>query len=76
LESEERQMTQEDHDLLVRVDEKLNRALKMIGAQLDDHEKRVRAVERFRWTMLGAGVIAGSYVGGVVTPEIAGAVTR
>lgn len=36
-----------------------------IEQQLPDHETRLRALERFRWTLMGAGIAAGGLSGWV-----------
>ena len=44
-----------DHDLLIRIDEKLN----LLIMDSSDHEKRIRAIETTRWMLMGgASVIA------------------
>lgn len=57
-------MTQEDHDLLIAINTKLDRALADIAimmttkapqVEVDDHEMRIRRLER--WGFGAAGVI-------------------
>lgn len=46
---------QDDRDLLVRIDTKLDVALK----QQADHETRIRRIERNMWLALGAAAVGG-----------------
>ena len=39
-------MNPQDHDLLIRVDEKVSELKKMLADRLDDHEARLRIVEK------------------------------
>lgn len=48
-------MSQEDHDLLVKIDTKLDVAINRV----DDHEIRIRSLERHRWLWIGAATAAG-----------------
>lgn len=40
-------------EILVRLEEKVDKVL-------DDHEKRLRGLEKFRWLAVGAGVVGGA----------------
>lgn len=40
---------QTDHDLLIRMDEKLELIIK----DNKDHESRIRSLEQFRWQLVG-----------------------
>jgi hypothetical protein len=49
----------EDHDLLIRIDSKLDAALKSIT----DHETRIRSLESSLVKVLGVGAISGFITG-------------
>lgn len=49
---------QSDHDLLIRLDEKMNGLLEKITPLAADHETRLRALERWRWIIVGIAVAA------------------
>lgn len=40
-------------EILVRLEEKVDKVL-------DDHEKRLRGLEKFRWLAVGAGIVGGA----------------
>lgn len=65
-------MPPEDHDLLVQISTNLDHLL----GRVEKQEGLVRSLDRYRWLTMGAAVAAGSYVGGMVTPALAAAVTR
>lgn len=50
-------MEQPDHDLLIRVDEKLELLLQQTDSKNNDFEKRIRVLEAFRWQLVGALVV-------------------
>jgi len=45
--------TQSDHDLLIRIDEKLS----LLILDTNDHEKRIRAIETTRWMIMGGASV-------------------
>ena len=52
-----------DHDLLIRLDEKVNQLLEQFAAYLKnqtDHETRLRALEQWKWKMAGLAAGAGA----------------
>jgi hypothetical protein len=61
-------MADNDHDLLVRMDEKLTQAL----SGQKDHEGRIRHLERTIWLFSGAA-FAGGTSGGAIVAKIIGA---
>jgi len=46
--------SQTDHDLLVRIDEKLKILIETQSSNHGDHETRIRAIETQRWLIAGA----------------------
>lgn len=51
----------QDHDLLIRLEEKVDNLIervdlisKNVKAQVDDHETRLRFIEKYVWLALGA----------------------
>jgi len=46
-------MTQEERDLLIRIDEKLA----IIIDKVDDHDKRIKWNEKFNWMILGGFIL-------------------
>lgn len=54
-------MDQDDHDLLVRIDEKVDHIIE----KLDDHEQRIRPLEaqRYRWLGRDGVIVAGISAG-------------
>ena len=61
-------MPDADHDLLVRMDEKLSQLIFRHG----DHEGRLRKLERMIWLFSGAA-FAGGTGGGAIVAKIIGA---
>jgi hypothetical protein len=56
-------MPMDDHDLLIRLDEKLTEVLRRLDGQdsrLSRIEGRVSALENFRWWVIGAAAASGS----------------
>ncbi len=53
-------MRQSDHDLLIRVDQKVDTLHEKISLLTDDHEKRIRMVERNQWRWSGASGVIGA----------------
>ena len=52
-----------DHDLLLRMDTKLNSLIDMNGKHYEDHEKRIRRMERWFFGALGAMGLAQILIG-------------
>lgn len=48
----------QDHDLLIRLDEKVGTLIEKVGTLTDDHEKRLRAIEKWVWKAIGALAIS------------------
>ncbi len=46
--------TQTDHDLLIRLDEKLGALIQKVDGLTDDHESRIRRLERWGAIAVGA----------------------
>jgi hypothetical protein len=44
----------EDHDLLIRLDEKVEALIKSVAGLTDDHETRIRRIERWGAIAVGA----------------------
>lgn len=63
-----------DHDLLVRMDEKMTSFITTQGGINRDHESRIRVSERFRWLLVGAGTVGGGALGALFSPLLHGAV--
>jgi hypothetical protein len=51
---------QNDHDLLIRLDEKVTGMIHKLDNLTDDHEKRIRTLEIWRWISIGAGAAGGA----------------
>lgn len=47
-------MPEQDHDRLIRIDERLARMESVITKVTDDHERRMRALEKRQWINYGA----------------------
>lgn len=43
-----------DHDLLIRLDEKVETLIKSVEILTDDHETRIRSLEKYVWKAIGA----------------------
>jgi hypothetical protein len=43
-----------DHDLLITLHEKVSNLISQVSRLTDDHESRIRALEKFRWIIVGA----------------------
>lgn len=43
----------DDHDLLIRLDEKVEVLIKSVDNLTNDHERRLRFIERYVWGALG-----------------------
>ena len=50
-------MQQNDHDLLIVVHTKLDELILKVDKLTDDHEKRIRSLEKFRWILAGGLII-------------------
>ncbi len=50
-------------ELVVKIDVKLET---LTGAK-DDHERRIRAIEQWRWVVTGAALVLGGTAGGLVS---------
>lgn len=48
---------QNDHDLLITLHEKVTNLIEKVSTLTDDHEQRIRVLERFRWVIIGAVVV-------------------
>ena len=59
--------TQTDHDLLIRLDEKVGTLIQKVDGLTDDHEKRIKALENWRWYAAGLGTAAGAIAGFIAT---------
>lgn len=46
-------MADTDHDLLIRLDEKVDALHKKVDTLTNDHEKRIRSLEKQRWMIIG-----------------------
>jgi hypothetical protein len=67
---------QSDHDLLVRVDERLSILISEFKEMKDDtkdtikdHDSRIDSLEKWRWYLVGLATAAGA-VAGVVVPRL------
>jgi hypothetical protein len=49
-----------DHDLLIRLDEKVSGMVGKLDSMTNDHESRIRALERWRWYAAGIGTLGGT----------------
>lgn len=56
---------QSDHDLLIRLDTKVDGMTAKLDKLTDDHEERIRALEMARWIVGGAASAIG-IIGGYV----------
>ena len=56
-----------DHDLLITIDTKLSNLIAMNGNHYEDHENRIRRIERWGFTALGALFIIQIAVGYVIS---------
>jgi hypothetical protein len=52
--------TVNDHDLLIRLDEKVTAINAKLDGLTDDHESRIRALEKWRWISAGLGTAGGA----------------
>ena len=43
-----------DHDLLIRLDQKVDGLTEKVSKLTDDHERRIRFLERWVWIAMGA----------------------
>ena len=43
----------------------INTKLDLLITTRDDHEVRLRKIEQFRWTLVGAAIVAGGLAGNV-----------
>jgi anti-sigma-K factor RskA len=55
-------METNDHDLLIRLDEKVDGLHRKIDTLTDDHEVRIRSLERWRWIVVGMSAIVASVI--------------
>lgn len=51
-----------DHDLLIRLDERTRSMDGKLDKLTDDHEKRLRSLERWRWISTGMGTAGGTLI--------------
>lgn len=63
---------QNDHDLLIRVDEKLTGLHTKVDKVVEDHEKRIRALEDEKNRWIGKQSIIGALMGSLFALLIAG----
>jgi hypothetical protein len=56
---------QSDHDILIRLDERTRNMDKKVDQLTNDHESRLRSLERARWIVGGAASVVG-IIGGYV----------
>lgn len=49
-----------DHDILIRLDEKVTGMVQKLDNLHDDHEVRLRSVEKWRWISTGLGTAGGA----------------
>lgn len=42
-----------DHDILIRLDEKVDSLHSKVDKLTDDHEKRLRSLEKQKWIIMG-----------------------
>lgn len=58
-----------DHDLLVRLDEKMDVVLKRLDAgdeELDDHDKRLKKLEVFQAKLIGIALAASAGISAII----------
>lgn len=60
-----------DHDLLIRLDQKVDNLTIIVSTLTDDHEKRIRSIERYVWKFIGALLVVDAVLGALVTFIIA-----
>lgn len=58
--------TPNDHDLLIRLDEKVETLIRKVDALTDDHEDRIRSLERQRWLFAGGASVIGTMGGWLI----------
>jgi hypothetical protein len=58
----------DDHDLLVRIDTKLD----SVATGLNDHELRIRKLERIIWLATGVAAASGGAIGTLATGLVNG----
>lgn len=56
-----------DHDLLIRLDEKVTGMVNKLDKFSDDHEGRIRALEKWRWYSAGLGATGGATLAAVIS---------
>lgn len=54
----ENKMETNDHDLLITLHEKVGNLITKVNQLTDDHEQRIRILEKFRWIIVGAFIVA------------------
>jgi hypothetical protein len=67
---------QSDHDLLIRVDAKLERVIADLAAMatdtkqtIKDHDGRIDSLEKWRWYLVGLATAAGA-IAGIIGPRL------
>lgn len=65
-------MPEQDHDRLIRIDERLARMESGIVKITDDHERRMRSLEKRQWINFGAIAASGTALGAVIKHAIYG----
>jgi hypothetical protein len=59
-------MPEQDHDRLIRIDERLARMEAGLYKITDDHERRMRSLERRQWVNFGAVAASATALGAVI----------
>lgn len=65
-------MPEQDHDRLIRIDERLARMESSLTKIADDHERRVRSLERRQWINFGAVAASVTALGAVLKQTFIG----
>lgn len=53
----------QDHDLLITLSVKVDNLIEKVGVLTDDHEKRIRAIEKYVWKAIGALMVSQIVIG-------------
>jgi len=61
------EMHPQDHDILIRLTEKVDNLIEKVNTLTDDHEKRIRSLEKYVWKALGALAIADAIIAAYLT---------
>lgn len=57
----------QDHDLLIRLDQKVETLIKSVDVLTNDHEARLRSIEKYVWKALGGLTIIDVVIGAYLT---------